>query len=458
MRLACLLWVLLCGGAVAAEPREALEQGDFAWGIRLEPEVASPIYQLPLPQAVYQGVTRADLGDLQLFNGRGERLPHELQLPAKRLPGQESLQSIVLFPLYGTRAADLQRLSLRIRRESAAGVLTLEQQQMHRTQDDVLRGYLLQLWQGEQRPVIRRLTLHWPEPARGFMQRLKLEQSDDLISWRAVGGDQVIADLAYSGERLVKADIRLNGSLDRFIRLVPDKGEMAVELDAVEAVTVGDSQERPQQETPITTLRRDEQAGVYLFELPGRLPVTRVNLIPAESNTIVRATLYSRATAEAPWIRRSQATLYRILIDGTQLDQTALAVERVNDRFWKLAVDTSGGGLGESLPRVKVSWIPHLLRFSARGEGPFLLAYGSGSAVMDRPGSLLQGFSETQRRQWVSERIRVGQPFELAGTAALTPQRIYDWKQWSLWGVLILATLLLGWMAWMTLRQMQQRD
>jgi hypothetical protein len=50
----------------------------------------------------------------------------------------------------------------------------------------------------------------------------------------------------------------------------------------------------------------------------------------------------------------------------------------------------------------------------------------------------------------------VGEPLALGGSAALTVERSYDWKQWSLWGVLILATLLLGWMAWATLRQMNR--
>ena len=455
MRFFCLILALLsCGALLAESPRE-LEKGDFAWGIQLEPGTGSPLYQLPLPLAVYQGVSRADLGDLRLFNGKGHLLPHELSLPTLQLPGRERRQPVALFPLYGSREADLQLLSMRISRSNPAESMSLEQHQIQRTRDEVLRGYLLQLWQGDQRPAIQRLQLHWPEPPQGFIQRLKLEQSDDLDQWRPVAVPAVMADLAYAGERLVKAEIQLNGQTQRFLRLTPAEGDMPLELSAIDAVMIDSSPAaRPQEEAVIETIHRGEQAGEYLFEIPGPLPVNRMDLLPAEPNTLTRATLYSRATTDAPWLRRSQGTIYRLLVQGTPLEQTALSVGRVNDRYWRLLVDAAGGGLGEQKPLLRVSWIPHQLRFSARGEGPFLLAYGSVLAGPNPPGSLLSGFSQSEQQRLVSEQITAGQAFALAGPAALTPQRVYDWKQWSLWGVLVLATLLLGWMAWTTLRQM----
>ncbi|MCW8943255.1 MAG: DUF3999 domain-containing protein, partial [Sedimenticola sp.] len=88
----------------------------------------------------------------------------------------------------------------------------------------------------------------------------------------------------------------------------------------------------------------------------------------------------------------------------------------------------------------------------------YLLAYGSALAKPSQQASLLNGFSEDERQQMVSESIVPSEPFELAGPAALTMKRSYDLKQWSLWGVLILASLLLGWMAWSTLRQMNRAD
>jgi hypothetical protein len=133
-----------------------------------------------------------------------------------------------------------------------------------------------------------------------------------------------------------------------------------------------------------------------------------------------------------------------------------LVLNRTSDRYWKLIVDETGGGLGEALPTIKINWLPHQLQFAARGEGPFLLAYGSARAKPSQGTSLLNGFSALEQEQLVSESIVVGEPLELGGSTALSVERSYDWKEWSLWGVLILATLLLGWMAWSTLRQMNR--
>ena len=152
MRMILLLTALVWSGGLWAENDQPLEQNDFAWGIPLEVETSSPFYQLPLPLAVYQGVSRADLGDLRLFNGKGHLLPHVLTLPPLSRPDEERLQAVKLFPLYGTRTADLQLLSMRFSRQTEAGQLTLEQRQLQHAQDEVLRGYLLQLWEGEERP------------------------------------------------------------------------------------------------------------------------------------------------------------------------------------------------------------------------------------------------------------------------------------------------------------------
>jgi hypothetical protein len=451
-----LITALVWSGGLWAESDRVLEQNDFAWGISLEPTTSSPFYQLPLPPAVYQGVTRADLGDLRLFNSKGHLLPHELLLPPLNKIDGESLQPVKLFPLYGSRTADLQLLSMRISRSTEQGQLTLEQRQLYREQDEVLRGYLLQLWEGEKRPKIQSLKLQWPAQSKGFIHQLRLEQSDDLSRWRPLDIPAVMADLGFAGERLVRREIDLPIKAARYIRLTRTDGELPVELVSVDAMISGRSVAQPQSVLNITTVKRGEQPGEYLFEMPGRLPVTGMDLIPGERNTIVRATLYSRPTEKAAWISRSSGRVFRLMVNETPFEQTKLVLNRTSDRYWKLIVDETGGGLGEALPTIKINWLPHQLQFAARGEGPFLLAYGSARAKPSQGTSLLNGFSALEQEQLVSESIVVGEPLELGGSTALSVERSYDWKEWSLWGVLILATLLLGWMAWSTLRQMNR--
>ncbi|MCW8908753.1 MAG: DUF3999 domain-containing protein [Sedimenticola sp.] len=202
--------------------------------------------------------------------------------------------------------------------------------------------------------------------------------------------------------------------------------------------------------TGVLDLRREEAEGEYRFELPGPLPITAVTVRPGEVNTLVRASLYSRADDASGWRLRGQGLLFRLQQADAELQQYRIEVDRVSDRQWRLVVDSSGGGLGAVVPGVEVSWLPHRLRFAARGEPPYTLAYGSARVADSAAMPLPKGFNE---QPLLTGSVTPGKLFELAGSRALDPSPVYDWKQGVLWGVLILASLLLGWMAWGLVRQ-----
>ena len=61
-------------------PKHApLYPADFAWGTTLDSWDDSPVHTVLLPLTVYRGVTRRDLGDLRVFNGRDETVPHAIR-------------------------------------------------------------------------------------------------------------------------------------------------------------------------------------------------------------------------------------------------------------------------------------------------------------------------------------------------------------------------------------------
>ena len=53
---------------------------DFAWGVDLQTRQSKALCRLPLPRVVYEGVTRADLADVAVFNGQGQLVPHDLSM------------------------------------------------------------------------------------------------------------------------------------------------------------------------------------------------------------------------------------------------------------------------------------------------------------------------------------------------------------------------------------------
>jgi hypothetical protein len=115
-------------------------------------------------------------------------------------------------------------------------------------------------------------------------------------------------------------------------------------------------------------------------------------------------------------------------------------------------------------------WVPHRLVFVARGRAPFTLAYGNRDAVpsshsMD---TLIRGYRQNAASSGL-ESVKMTQvasvpptrlksrdlqlPSALGGAViALDSVAI---KKIILWSGLVVAVLLLGWMAWRLIRQME---
>ena len=55
---------------------------DFAYGMPIEADGEAALYEIEIPAAVYRTVTRSDLGDIRVFNGQGEVVPHALKQSA----------------------------------------------------------------------------------------------------------------------------------------------------------------------------------------------------------------------------------------------------------------------------------------------------------------------------------------------------------------------------------------
>ena len=68
----------------------AAEPDDFAFGLRVDMPGWAAIYKLALPEEIYRGALRFDLGDLRVFNAAGEEVAHALRQPAATVSGTHS--------------------------------------------------------------------------------------------------------------------------------------------------------------------------------------------------------------------------------------------------------------------------------------------------------------------------------------------------------------------------------
>mgnify|MGYP000899731487 CR=1 FL=1 len=161
-----------------------------------------------------------------------------------------------------------------------------------------------------------------------------------------------------------------------------------------------------------------------------------------------------------PW-RVVASTVYRLGTAGQEVVNPDLAIATSSDRYWLLRVDPRGGGLGTGSVQLAAGWLPQRLIFAARGSPPFQLAYGSATAkpAVFPVATLVPGYrggdNDTLGALPIG-RASSGSEHVLAGERAIrTPA---DWQGRGLWGSLLLAVALLGWMALRLGRQLGRRD
>lgn len=446
---------LLLGMVPAAVAAVTVVPEDFAYGIDLRIPAQGAIYRVSLPDELYQYTTRSDLGDMRVFNGDQQVVPHMLRhaeetrqvdLPAIEPP---------LFPFYEADDTPSQSLSLHIETDSRGAIVKLDQEAAS-DEGRQPAGYLLDISQIEEKPS--RLELTWSAESPDFLVPVNVQASNNLSGWRTVTSGTTLANMRYAEHQLVKNEIAFPATGAKYLRLETTSDKPFPELISVRLHFPARTDELPRQWLQITGSESGE-AGEYDFDIGGRFPVDRLNLKLPQRNTLISGTLLSRPDAESAWTYRAKGNIYHLGINGTVLANPDFQINGGGDRYWKLKI-SNGQKLGAGVPVLSVGWRPHELIFIAQGQPPYLLAFGS-SMVEKTNFPVNSLLSEIRRRDDDSllSPAQVSHSYKLGGEKALQPPAEgLPWKQIVLWLVLIGVVVLLAYMAYRLYSQMQQSD
>lgn len=251
----------------------------------------------------------------------------------------------------------------------------------------------------------------------------------------------------------------LAGALISFSRNQSRQVEFDTRLAELKAVA-GWSPEKYAQPEPVwkevIAMPDADQPGEYLADLGGSFPLDRLALRLPQENTSVPVQFLARSKPEDKWTPVTRAVIYRLRQNGRELVSPDLAVGAPSRRYWRLRVDPAAGGIGSGPLLLRAGWTPREIVFTARGAGPFRLAYGNSKA---RPGALgidtlVPGWRTAQEPRLAM--ATTGPAQNLAGESAARPR--IDVKQWGLWAALFAAVAVLAWMAWRLSKQMQRPD
>ena len=449
MRIAMIAAGLAASLAHGAERPEA-----FAYRAPLQFAPGQAIYQLELPLAVHQGARRTDIGDLRVFNGAGEVVPHALRAVTAE-PQEEAPRELMIFPYRASPSPSAIEAGADVRielRPQGAVAIDVRRGTIVAPADPQPTAYFFDA--GATDKALKAIKLDWEPVADGFSGRVDVHASDDLRNWRALSTGASLLDLQMGGQRLEVSRIELPQSRARYLRLTWPAGQAMPALRAARAELATAPVERVLR-TTVQEAQRSEKDGEYLADLGGLLAVQRVQIELPQQNTVSLIELSARSRPSEPWRPVDRAIYYRLMHAGQEWRNPERAVSAPAARYWQLKVDSRGGGLGAGNPRLVVTWAPRLLVFVARGDGPYTLAVGHdkyGPADF-RVETLIPGLAEG--RPVAVAAATLGALSTSAAPKAQAPLTdLVDalsgeqGRRWLLWAILIGGVAILGVMAW----------
>lgn len=458
---ACLFLVGVATTVAYAAPQR------FAYAMALIHEPMRTVQSLVVTVPVYEGVQRADLGDLRVLSADGSEVPHAIRSIGPKVAIERRPLSLPIFPLYTPRRNDdnphddphLWAIEAETNPQGAV-VRVLQRGNNADTNTAADAGTT------PPRPTailidasalphpISTLHVNIEVPSNSTeVSAVAISQSDDLTHWSPLAHG-ALTRLQHAGHIVDRTDIALPLGRYRYLKMVGADDP----LPTVNSI-VTYAQSEKDTRAPLRTRLRGRPAGPpnrYAFDVPGPIPVDAVAVVLPETNTIVSATLSA--------VRRDQKQLttlwsgiaYRIAdgADGSDGSDTSTPITLGRARFtrFELEVEAKGGGIGAAMPELELSWMPEQLLFVARGDGPFTLVYGSAQA---QPAAFNASEIPGIPDDLPDNTVLAGPQVPHDGDIALRVQKPateLTQKTLLLWGTLVLAVILIAVLALRVLR------
>jgi hypothetical protein len=437
------LLFLMANLAAAAE-----RPADFAYGMAIETDGQHALYEIDIPVAVYRAITRADLGDVRVFNAQGEVVPHALRPRVAVREQSGGAVRLPLFPLWGEGRNKIDDLNLHIEKRGDGMIVDVQSRAKSGAEKKLL-GYLL-----DASAVKRSLTtleFDWQNRAGNFIGTVRIEGSDDLSNWNVLADNAALARLSFDGHQVKRSRVEVRAAKAKYLRISWPENQAPLEALTVVAESSPTVITSPRLWQSFVASPAADRSGEYNYDLGGALVFDRLRVRLPQVNTLVQVQILSRAKSSGEWHPVTSALAYRLREGDAELTSPEIIVTSYGERYWLLRVDQKGGGVGGGALTIEIGWVPHKLVFAARGAGPFQLAYGSAwvkpaTLAID---SMIPGYKTNA--EFKVARATLGAPATLAGVSRLSAAR--DYKTLALWGSLIFGVSVLGWMALRLSRQ-----
>jgi len=431
----------------------ALSKRDFAYGNEIVAEGGKSVIAAELPESVYQTAKNPNLADLAVFNAKDEIVPHLLAVTANQATETAAPPlALPVFPLYSEKKGDLGFSKMKISTTSDGTILEIDNRPGAKEKGRKISGFLVDASRIENIRAAKgiekfRVKL---EAKENYFLKATLEGSQNLETWVPLENGAVLASFDVNGEKLLKDELPLSGGAFKYYRIAwvnPAEQTRVVSVEAHFPAEVG-SVEMPWKWASVAGTKVIDSGGqglAYQFDTGSYYPVSAVKVQFADQNSIARVLVEAANAAVGPWTQVASASFYTVQREGAVLSNLQSKFPESRFRFWRLKLSSSPGGIGSSFPAVSLGWRADTVKFLARGEGPFVLAYGSAEIQNPPQPDLFQGdWSSSVASGTLKEKLTLGGDGKLVAVIKAEPP---PWRKFVLGGVLLLGVILLGGMA-----------
>jgi hypothetical protein len=442
-------WMLASQAAFAAAP----SMDDYAQGIAITAAGSDrPLIETTVPDVVYQKVTRADLGDMRVFNAEGVMVPHAFCAAPESTATTYAIHSLPVFDL-----RDIERLSpgSRIEVQTAGGTQVNVQEPGVEAADGAATGrtHIMDA-RGVEDPL-RAVQFEWQSPDGASEARVRIESSEDLDRWTVVVPESALLFVRRGSQQLKRERIELPQRRYSYLRVARVDGgpPLLINIVTAEGVRAGADIE------PLwfmATVKESADAAALRFDSERLAPVRYARLRLPQENSSARVTLESRSDEKSQWRERWSGEVYLIITPEQRRESPPARFAPTTDRDWRVRIHNGQQSYQGSM--LELGYRPTRMRFLAQGNGPFTLAFGSRRAepaVVGACDALLADVGAAERANLIVEGFP-GTPRVLGGDTALkalprkTPVRLV-----VLWSVLIVGVALLVAMALSLLKRVR---
>ncbi|MBS7458371.1 DUF3999 domain-containing protein [Coralloluteibacterium stylophorae] len=430
-----LLLVLVASAtpAPAAAPRDAFV-GE--WPLVLQ-DADGGAYRVTLAREVYAQASDPRLRDLVVFNAADEAVAAEVFPPQAPLARPARELELPWFTLPAPDARDGDAWAVVGEVDADGRLRRVETRGGGRLGRGEAVVYLVDA--SRTRAPITALEIDWPPREAALDLGMRVEASEDLEHWDPVSVHGRLVEAVRAGRNLVQRRLELEPVRTRYLRLTPAALGTGFAPTTISAGLAPEPVAEAREWETLDAARSDPDAATFDFELGGRFPVDRADVL-LPGNSAVEWTLESRDGEDASW-RQRLAPWVAYRLNARAGDAQASGAQAINgvvrDRYWRLRARGPVSGT----PQLRLGYRPEVLVFLAQGPAPFALAAGSATAMRaDTP--LPRLIAELRQREGADWQPAVAEPGpyrELAGARAL--QRPRDWTAWILWSVLVAGAL-----------------